>query len=204
MTKVKTRTRRSTHDSSHDQLPFFNDHISPVVLGAAAGCVIGAAAAFFLAPKQKRHKFTQGIDDIYDQITDAAEDYGHEALEKGRNAYNLARDSAGNICSAASQIFSKAGKNTNRNLILGLIGAGLLGASTVYALSQNSSVEESFADRWKTSKWSEIAKLFVDTVSEKLHGDESDVHEEHHNPVQNVIDWAAIGLNLWQEIKKRR
>lgn len=199
--KVKARHRRV----SHDELPFLNNTASHIFLGAAAGCAVGAVAALFLAPKPKRHKFTQGIDELYDQVTGAADEYGHDALEKGKNAYKAARDSAENIYTAASHAFAKAGKVPSRNLILGVIGAGLLGAAAVYALSQKSEDNEGFLDKWKTSKWSDMAKLVVDSVSNKLHGDEdAEINEEDHSPFQNIIDWAAVGLNLWQEIKKRR
>lgn len=205
MVKVKTtRHRKPAHPHRHThRQPFLNNGVSHVALGAAAGCMLGAAAALFLVPKPKRHKLTQGLDALYDQFTGTAEDYAHDVLEKGQKAYKAAKDSAGDICATASQFFSNAGKNSNRNLILGIIGAGLLGASAVYAISQKTSHgRESFADRWGTAKWSEMAKYVIDTVSDKLQG--SDESSESHHPIANIVDWASMGLNLWQEIKKRR
>lgn len=201
MIKPKARHRKS----SHHELPFSNDTISHIALGAAAGCAIGAIAALLLTPKHKGHKFTRGLDDLYDHVTDAAGDYAHTALDKSQKLYNSAKGSAEDIYSAASNAFSKAGKSSNRNLILGIVGAGLLGASAVYALSQQFGDDhETLAEKWKTSKWSDMAKFVVDTVSHKLHDEEEEDHDEHHNPVQNVLDWAAVGMNIWQQIKKRR
>lgn len=196
MVKIKTRNRKP----SHHQLQISNNTMSHIAIGAAAGCVIGAAAALFLVPKKKGYHLTEELESLYDQFSDTAGEYAHGALEKGQKAYKTAKNSAGNICSAASHIFSKPGNNSNRNLILGIIGAGVLGASAVYALTQESNHGKSFMDKWKTSKWSEMAELVVDTVSSKLNDGESNAH----HPIQNVMDWAVTGLNLWQEIKKRR
>lgn len=222
MLKIKARSKRpsSHHQSSYKRpsshhnsykrpsrpISYLNDHTTQIAIGAAAGCVLGAVAALFLAPKKAKHRFTQELDNLYDHVSDVAEEYAHDALEKGQHAYQTAKNSAENIYSAASQIFSKGGKISNRNLLLGIVGAGLLGASAVYAYAQRSSgTHESFADKWKSSKWSEMASNLVDAVSSKLHeGAGSFATDEHPHPIQNVLDLAAVGLNLWQEIKKRR
>jgi len=196
----KTRKKSSHHQlSSLPKLPKFDENISNIAIGAAAGCILGVAAALLLTPKYKGHKLTRNLDAIYD----SAEEYAHEAFDKGQKIYNNAVDSAENLYEAASNVFSKNSKNWNRNLVLGILGAGLLGASAVFAIShQTDHDHQSFADRWKTSKWSDMAKLVVDTVSNKLHDEESE--HEHHNPIQNALDWAATGLNIWQQIKARR
>lgn len=206
MVKIRTQNRKSSHTTSHARLPLTKDSMSSIALGAAVGCAIGATAALLLTPKQKGNKFSQKLNAIYDHLSDVADEYGHGALEKGRGAYKAARNSAENIYSAAAHAFEKNGKHSNRNLILGIIGTGLLGASAVYALTQNSSRTQSFADRWKLNKWPEMAQLVVDTISTNLQeGAHSKSHAENsHNPLHNVFDWAVIGLNLWQEIKKRR
>ena len=203
MGKAGIRTHRN-HSRGH-HLPFDNG-TSRIVIGAAAGCLIGATAALLLAPKQARHKFTQGLDNIYDQVTSLAEEYSNHAMDTGHKATQAVKDSAESICSAASNIFSRTGKNSNRNLILGIVGAGLLGASAVYALTQKPfHTNGSFASTWGTSKWRDLAKNMVDVVSSKLHEDEeTHGHEGHDNPIKNVFDWAVVGLNFWQELKKRR
>ncbi len=201
MTKIKTKSRRPSHVRSFRQPTFVNSNVSNIALGAAAGCAIGAAAALFFTPKQTRNKFAQELETIYDKVTGAAE-YAHDALEKGQKVYKAARNSVGNIGAAATHVFSKR-KSSNRNLILGVVGAGLLGVSAMYALSQRND-HPSFGERWKTSKWSDMAKLVVDSVSEQLHTDGSSHSHNGHHPVQNVLDWAVMGLNLWQEIQKRR
>lgn len=199
MAKIKKRGikvakyTRSSRKPFSVKVPKLNDRVPPIMLGAAAGCLIGAAAAFFLTPQKARHGFTQSLDDLYDQVSDTAEDY----LDKGHHAYEYARDTMGNICSSAANAFSENG-NRNRNLMLGIIGAGLLGASAVYAYVQGTHKHLSFADKWKLNKWSEMANLVFDTVSDKLQSQHKGTH-----PINQVLDWASVGLNLWQEIKKR-
>jgi gas vesicle protein len=203
MVKIKTTRRKSIHKHR----PVVNHDMSPMVMGAAAGCLLGAAAALFLVPKPKRHRFTENLDHLYDQVTGTAGDYAHGAVEKSQRALKGARNAAGNIYGAASQAFNKTGKNINSNLLLGILGAGILGASAVYVLSQKETEEhKSFAKQWGVGKWTEIAKLVFDSVSNKLQGEEEEEssHGKSHNPVQNVLDWAMVGLDLWQEIKKRR
>ena len=196
-TKAKVTRRRVVHH--HEELPFLSNGMSTIAIGAAAGCVIGAAAALLLAPKPKRHRFTQGLDNIYDHISDTAQGYASGAYEKGQTAFQGAKESAENLCSAACDVLAGGGKN--RNLVLGILGAGLLGASAIYMMSQKSS--DSLSERWGASKWSDMAKFVVDVVSDKLQGEEAH-HHGGHNPINHVLDWAMTGLNLWQEIKKRR
>ncbi len=202
MRKVKSRSHAHSHSRkpNHHELPLSKNTMTHIALGAAAGCAIGAVAAILIAPKQRKHKFTQKLDEFYDHVTDTAEDYAHDALDKGQKAYQACRDAAGNIYSAASGTLAK---NSNRNIVLGAICAGLIGATAIYTLSQKKSSHQSFAERWGTSKWSNMAKCVVDAVSSKLHEQEEE-HDEHRNPIQNAMDWAEIGLNLWQEFKKRR
>lgn len=195
---VKTKTRSSHRKLSHHrELPFLNNGVSTIAMGAVAGCVIGAAAALILTPKPKRHKFTQSLDNIYDHISDTAHEYACGA----QDALTCAKESAENLCSAAADMMANGGRS--RNLALGVIGAGLLGASAIYLMSQKE-FPESFSKRWATGKWSDMAKHVVDVVSDKLHGAEDSLPHGGHNAFQHVFDWALTGFNLWQELKKRR
>lgn len=196
--RLKSHTHRAL--PKYNRLSFINTTTSHIVLGAAAGCALGAAAAFLFPTTPKRHTFTKKLDEIYDSITEAADEYSHGALEKGQKFYETARDTAGDIYSSAAEAFS--GKNSNRNLVLGILCAGVLGASAIYALNQRATHNhDGFIHKWGLKKWPEMAKLVVNAVSEKLQ--EGEEHAESHNPIQNAIDWATAGFNLWQEIKKR-
>jgi gas vesicle protein len=206
MAKIKRReisTKSHSKRSLPNQVPFVNHTSSYIVLGAAAGCALGAAAAYFLNAEPKRHKFTQKLDEIYDSISGIADEYSHDAIDKGQKVYQAAKDSAETICSTASKVF--CGDHANRNIILGVLGAGLLGASAVYALNQNAmSSRSTFMDKWSLKKWPEMAKFVVDAVSNKIHNGEEHAISELPHSIQNALDWAMTGLNLWQEIKKRR
>lgn len=181
------------------QFRLSNNTMTNMALGATAGCAIGAIAALLLVPKRRGHKFTQKMDEFYDQVTDAAEEYAHDALEKGQQAYQAAKDTAENIYCAAADTLTK---NPKRNFVLGAICAGLIGATAIYTLTQKSS-PASFAERWGTKKWTDMAKHVVDAVSTKL-SEASEEHEEGRGPMQNALNWAEVGLNLWQEFKKGR
>lgn len=203
MAKIKKRKITTARVSARAARPLafskslYSNNVSQMVIGAAAGCVLGAAAAYFLTPQNARHKLTRGLDDIYDKISDVAEEYTHGAIEKGQNVYSSAKDTMENIYEAAANAFSRNGKISNKNLVLGILGAGLLGASAVYFAAQNSS-KQGIMGQLKAGKWSDIAQNVIETVSDKLH------EKEGSHAVQNVMDWASMGLNLWQEIKKRR
>jgi gas vesicle protein len=200
MVKVKPRNKKPLTPPE----PSTNEQVSNIALGAAAGCLIGAAAALFFAPKPKGHKFTRALDSMYDQVSDTAQEYAHEAMDKGHKIYDNAKDSIDHICHAASDAFSSY--STNRNIVLGIIGAGLIGASAVYALSQRSSEEEEgLVDKIKACNWLDVAKFVADKFSGKSQEeDDSEDNEEHYHPVHRMMDWAMTGLNIWQEMKKRR
>lgn len=179
MVKVKSRPKSKQH--SRHTLTQDTINIPGIVIGAAAVCTAGAALAYVLMPK-KEPTFSEKLHGITDTIEDYASD-----------AYHSAKDTTSDLCDSACELFSNG--HANRNLVLGLIGAGVLGASALYALNQRSSDE---TGRWGVGKLSETATMVFDTIATKLR--EGKQHKQH--PIQEAIDWATMGLNVWNEIKK--
>ena len=190
--KSKVKHKKTPHhikDHHTQELDLHN-----LAIGAAAFCLVGAAAATGILVAKKRR--SSGWERAYDQLTSAADDYAHEAYEKGHDVYESARDALKN----AAHLFDSEENHTSRNVILGILGAGLLGATAYYA-SQNKNVDyEGFAKR-NLHKWGDIGKSVIDTVTDNF----SNSHEKNVNqsPIQNIIDVASFGINLWQELKKR-
>lgn len=181
MVKVKTKPRSKKH--ARDEFSFRQFGTPGIALGAVTACAIGAAVAYALMPR-KKHTFV-----------DTIEDYTSDAMEKGREAYNYAKDSTSDLYDSACEFFSGDGYSKG-NIALGLIAAGILGASAIYMMNKSSSTN------WNTDKWTNIATQIVDTFSEKFQSGKG--RSGHHNPIQQAIDWASVGLNIWNEIKKGR
>lgn len=190
MAKVRSRPRTRHH--SHQETISDTLNVPGIALGAAAVCAIGAAVAYAFMPK-KEYTWSDKLHGFADTIGE----YAGEAMGKGREAYHTAQDTTSDFCDSACHLFSKNGAPSNKNMILGLIGASLLGASALYALNQKSKSGE----HWNSGNLSEMATMVFDTVSNKLH---SHAGKSHHHPVENILDWAMVGLNLWNEIKKRK
>lgn len=60
----------------------------------------------------------------------------------------------------------------------------------------------------QTSEWTDRARDIVDTVSSGLKSWTENAHngahpKEHQNRLEEVLDWATLGISIWQKINKR-
>ena len=106
-------------------------------------------------------------------------------------------------------------RNSNP-LLLGAIGAGILGITTILVFSKTHHDEadkiKGLANDLKSVDWAALAKQAKDGVNsilEELERDGEAVEREikhgpHSNVAQDVVDWAVLGLRLWQSVKKKR
>ncbi len=173
-----------------------NNEVSNLLLSAAAGGVLGAAAALLLAPKAGA-QLRQDILDTYSDVSDKTQD----------------------LVDVASRYVSQPKRSSNGRLLLliGAIGGGLLGASAGRLLSNNEKLEPSFTRRMTQAgksfaensvDWIDTAKDVLNTLSQTIHQDgqqaEEADEEEEKNPLREVINWANLGFQVWQNLSKRR
>jgi len=199
-TKLKPKPRKTLHRKK-DFLHELQDdsQLQNLAIGASAICLLGAAAAvtFFVTKNRK----TSRLETAYNNLTETVGDYAHDAYEKGEDAYGSAKDILENITDVASDLFATEDKS-RRNIVLGVIGTTLLGASAAYYLSQSEPEGLNGTLKKNFDKFSDIGKVFINTVSSKL---SDDAHKKTtSDPIHSIMDWASTGFNIWQEIKKRR
>jgi hypothetical protein len=104
-------------------------------------------------------------------------------------------------------------------LLLGVIAGSILGASFLYCQQGKKDSSKGFACSLKEAgkaatknfqniDWAELAKDFAETVRERVNPEAEDEEIELPNPnanqerFQNVLDWAVLGLRLWNNLKR--
>lgn len=200
------------------------NHVTRLFISAAAGSVIGATAALLLAPKSGR-KFRKDLYETYEDLSEKGQEFIDDTVKKGHRAARTAADMAENFKDSAKEFIGQApeASNPNINLLIGAIGGGLLGAAAIYLLApKGEEEEESFAQKVKSAgrsatenlrsvDWVETAKDIVETIHNKVSSHhhngsevEEEVQEQGHNKIHDVIEFASLGLRLWENIKKRR
>lgn len=127
----------------------------------------------------------------------------------------------------------KDNDSTVKDFAIGGIAGGVLGAALGLLLAPKSGdeVRQDIADRYEdvaetakqlrkkgksiakdigaqTTDWLALAEDIVDQVSEKVRETRDDVVEKgrsiaESSQVQNIMDWASLGVKLWRHMKKR-
>lgn len=154
---------------------------SNMLVSVAAAGILGATAALLLAPKagNKLRK------DIYD---------------------------------AGCQAFDQCEENNSKTpLIIGAIAGGLLGASLIYFLSNreeaaSNNIGSKIKSVGKTvvnnaTDWIETAKDVVDNIHDKVHQFDEEVEEKTEKAstsIDDIMEWAQLGLRVWNNIQKRK
>ena len=210
MTKLKSMERRTS---------ISQNQITNLFLSAAAGGIVGLSAALLMAPKSGQ-KLRNDIYETYEDLTERGQDLAHDIAHKGKRAAHAAACYAEDLKDSASSLLERE-STTNRNIMIGVIGGGLLGAAAVLLMNQNSDDEESLSHRLREAgrsakeniqsmDWVDTAKEILETINNKVNplhnGSISEAVEDfqERHGLQDVLKWANMGLNLWQNVKKRR
>lgn len=168
----------------------------PVLISGAIGAVVGVLLANYL-PREKQRSLGFTVSNTYNRLSD----------KQGK----------------------KDRTSRKKLLLLGTIAGGIIGL-TAYTIISNrhgkkgiiQSVKEageSAVERIQAVDWADVAGQVVESLSDKLHEAEDNLdedqdedfeeEEEEEGPiasekVQKIVDWAILGLNVWQNLKKRR
>src|SRR5262249_19291617 len=153
--------------------------------------------------------------DAYEDLSDRGRDFFNDAVDKGQTAAQSAGEFAGNLKDAARGFLRRAPESSNPqiNLLIGALAGGALGAATIYALAKRKE-EANFAQRIKSAgrkigsvDWFDTAKNVLETIQNRINvHNESEVEGDVrlHNKLRDAIEFAHLGLRLWENIKKRR
>jgi gas vesicle protein len=208
----------STSRSTLRQEECSQKQTNSLLLSAAAGGIVGATTALLFAP-QSGEKLRKGICETYDDISRTVQDFSGDVMEKGQKAASTAAEYVDSVKGTASHLFAPSKKtDSNLPLFIGAIGGALLGAATVVLLSSKEEKCEGFANKIKDAGKSftenlstgvETAKEIIDAISDKVHHNGEAVEEhlkemKNHSPLKEALEWAALGLRAWQNMKKGR
>ncbi len=108
-------------------------------------------------------------------------------------------------------------KYSRASLCLGALAGCVLGAGLIYYLRSNrEEIEESMGHKIKEASkavvnnatdWIETAKDVVDTIHEKVHQFDEEVEteaEEASTNLNEILEWAQLGLRVWNNLQKRK
>lgn len=189
--------------------------ITRIMLSVVAGGVVGATTALLLAPKSGK-KLRGDLYDAYEDMSDRGREFINDAVDRGQCAAKSAGEYADNMKTAARDFIRKApeASSPNVNLIIGAVAGGCLGAAAIYLLSSKEN-EVDFAQKIRaagskisSTNWLDTARNVLDTIQQKVNGQHNGSEMEEgvhgHNKMQEVLEFASLGLRLWENIKKRR
>lgn len=152
------------------------------LVGAAIGGLLGTAAALLVAPKSGK-KMREDLNEICNLYCDKSVDWS----EKAKNTFN-----------GFKHWFQpeEESDNTVRDLLVGGVTGGILGAITglLLAPKAGSKIRQDLSDRYQE---------FVERSGE-IANELGKRGGEAKNKVNEIMEWAALGLRLWEGVKKGR
>lgn len=175
---------------------------SNLLISGVAGSLIGATTALLLAPKSGE-KLRRDISNVYSDLTDKTQEMAEDIRDR------------------TSKYISPPEKNSY--LLTGAISGALLGATLAFLLTQEKEDNsylcdikdkikesaQSMASNITSMDWLDTAKDVVNEINDKIHhhnGSNATKHAEHYtdNVINKALDFAIVGLEVWQKMKKRR
>ena len=205
-----------------------NDHLTKLLLGVAAGGLVGAGAAFFLASRQEE-TFQDNLADAYKSVRSKAQNYAKKGINSVSDYAETIKDKANDFLESS---YENSGSTTT--ILLGALGGGILGIATILLLSPETGKEirDDLAEAYekttdlashlsKTGKnaaenlssidWVDLAKTVLQTVTNNIqsedvrHGVEEEFEEVGaRTNIPEILKFATMGLHLWQNVKGRR
>lgn len=188
-----------------------SDNNKEILVGLLIGALaVGASAYLFTRREKISREFTHKYRDFKSQVDDAWNGFGNSSKQTlrraSKNAYRWS-DRAQKVLKYALKEMNALNNPKNRRLRNGLIAGGLLGGllatGTVILLSR-SNAEHNGQHGFN---WQKIAKGVHDFLDH--HGEEEEEVEEDEEPwteryahrVNDVIDLALAGAQLWKKMR---
>lgn len=172
--------------------------------GALLGGLLGGAAALLLAPKSGK-ELRDDIGDTYQSITEKAQDFTENCKQAGHKCLH--------------PFEQEEECNTSPFLIGGAVGAVIgVVAALMLAPQSGGELREALGDKY--DKIREKAEDYAATINAKGHaaveqvGDWKDTLSSIIQKLSNkkgkglhideILDWAGLGMSLLQQLQKRR
>jgi gas vesicle protein len=186
--------------------------ITRIMLGVAAGGIVGVTTALLLAPKAGK-RLRGELYNAYEDISERSKDFINDAMDKGQTAVKSTGEFADNVKATAREFMRNTPdiSNPNVNLLIGALAGGCIGAAAIYMLSHKE-IESDFATKIKAagrgaSHWIDTARDVLgsiqSTANNLQHNGSEILDDVQNNKMHDVLEFASLGLRLWENIKKR-
>lgn len=187
---------------------------SPLMWSGVGGTLLGAVAGLLLTPKpgsEIRHL----ISDTYQQVADTTQDLVNSFNDKSKEIAHM----------ASAQTSEWAGKalDLSENLLNEAKNwADIVKDAASTARHHAMKFKDDVNFKHKLSEileWAHKAESLAENVLKEMLEwvqsirraiERSDVHHTHshsngtHNAINDVMDWAAVGIDIWQKMKSKR
>lgn len=193
-----------------------NNNISAnkLILGALLGSVVVGTSAVLMSSKKKQtftSKSSEAIGDLKDKLEEYLNYIGKKSQNISGDISDKASDYSSKIHDFALQISDQVeGLGTTENkdkmkafLVGGILG-GMLGAGASTWMSSGSGNKEEFLTTIGKS-----ANNVKDTIQEILHiidekTSSENISKSSSSTVKDVIDFASMGLQIWQSMQSKK
>ena len=190
---------------------------NPLLLGGIAGALLGAVSGFLLAPKPSRELFSSLADQFQD-VTD-------KTLSLVSNINQKSQEIALGISTQTAEWAEKTLETTDHILRELLLWEDAVkeAANTVTRKAESMNEPDRRDRVLEVLDWAQNALRMgenvttevkawarvVNDIAEKVrsHPDTFNVEPEvssHASNARDILEWAALGVSLWQNIKKKR
>lgn len=195
-----------------------------LLIGLSAAGIAGAAAFLIFTTRSPKKKTFHDLYETYDDFKDDAQEFAHNAYEKGKRAYSVASDIAETVKDGAYELIEHP--TAYKGLALASIAGTALGATALYFLLRNSNEihtdgvigkAQKYLNNFKEatdevleSDWATKLKGILALISEKANISNENEEEDRpkmrkkrsdHLDLDHIIELGLAGLKLFKNFR---
>lgn len=181
-----------------------HSHQGELVAGALIGGALVGLATLALTSK-KGKEATQDVSDKIEEYRDRVENYLdelNENIEQGKEEWCGKAENTIEYIKGEANRFAEG---DHRELVVGLIIGGLLGlgSARLFTASSSAEADKEFLDKIGSNA-SSIKRVIHELAEVADQGAEKKNYSGKAESVDDVIDFALSGLQLWRSINKKK
>lgn len=187
---------------------------NPLVWSGVGGTLLGAVTALILAPKvgsEIRHI----ISDTYQQVADTTQDLVNSFNEKSQEIAHMASLQTSEWSSKALDMADGL-LNQAKDWAAVVQHAALKAKTQAMKFKDDPHLQHKFSE---ILEWAHKAEAMAERVLKEMLEwvqsirravERSETHTSHslsngsHSAISDVMDWAAVGIDIWQKMKSKR
>lgn len=181
---------------------------NPLMLGGVAGTLLGAVTGLLLAPKpgsDVRHIISDTYQHVADITQDLVNNFNHKSQEIAQIASNRSADWATKALVMADSLVSEA-----RNWADTVESAAHGAKAHAVKMKDDPEFQHKFGE---IMEWAHKAENMAHGVSKEMRewaqsirraAEQVETNHVGSNALEEVMDWAVVGYDIWQKIKSKR